>query len=54
MSADSWTVCPRCKARHEEQQRSLTEAAKSSYGTLDGWNGEFTPKNLPAHAVAGK
>lgn len=39
MSADNWTVCPRCKARHELKAQKLRAAADHAYGTatIEQW-----------------
>lgn len=39
MSADNWTVCPRCKARHIAKRIEARAVANNSYGAvpLEQW-----------------
>lgn len=34
MSADNWTICPKCKKLVEEKQRKLEEKVVKSYGQI--------------------
>lgn len=34
MSADNWTICPRCKAKHDEETASRLAAVAQSYGKV--------------------
>lgn len=35
MSADSWSICPRCRLRHEANAKRLIAEANAAYGTLE-------------------
>lgn len=39
MSADNWTVCPRCKYRHSVKRKEARDLANNSYGLvpLEKW-----------------
>jgi hypothetical protein len=34
MSADNWTMCPRCKLRHEKKAQDARAAADAAYGKV--------------------